>query len=402
MKARLMTGPRIIGGLLLAALALAIFVALREPPTPVDMAEVGRGPLTVTVDDEGETRVADLYVVSAPLTAHLLRVPLKPGDPVVAGRTVVARLKPVAPDLLSARRNAEIQATIQGLEARRASAEARVREARAARQLALLDFSRTEQLSRQGFASKATLDRARAARDQSTASVAEAAEAVDAIHHELEATRAQLIMPGSGSGGPGTVVLTSPVGGTVLRVPQESERVVPSGTPLVEIGDPDRLEIVTDLLSADAVQVRKGAPVLIESWGGEAPLKGRVRLVEPFGFTKISALGVEEQRVNVVIAFAEPRVAWARLGHGYRVIVRIVVSSAADVIRLPVSALFRTGNRWSVFGVDADGKARLLNVEIGRMNDESAEVLRGLRPGERVILHPGDQVMDGRRVEQRS
>lgn len=402
MKARLITGPRVIGGLLLAALALAIFFALREPAVPVEIAQVGRGPLTVTVDDEGETRVADLYVVSAPIAGRLLRVPLKPGDPVVAGKTVLARLQPVDPDLLSSRRYAEARGTIRSLEAQRASAEARVREVRAARQLALLDFSRAEQLSRQGFVSRATLDRARATRDQSRAAVAEAEQAVDALHHELEVARAQLITPGSGGSGLGAVTVTSPVGGTVMRVPQESERVVLSGTPLVEIGDPDRLEIVTDLLSADAVRVRKGALVLIESWGGDAPLKGRVRLVEPFGFTKFSALGVEEQRVNVVIAFAEPRAAWARLGHGYRVIVRIVVSSTSDAVRLPLGALFRTGNRWSVFVVDGEGKARLVHVGIGRMNDEMAEVLKGLRPGQKVIVHPGDQVVDGRRVEQRS
>jgi HlyD family secretion protein len=171
-----------------------------------------------------------------------------------------------------------------------------------------------------------------------------------------------------------------------MRVPQESERVVVAGTPLVEIGDPERLEIVTDLLSADAVRVRPGNEVLIEDWGGERPLKGRVRLVEPFGFTKISALGVEEQHVNVVVDFVEPRDAWQRVGHGYRATVRIIVGSVGNTVKLPIGALFRSKGQWSAFTVGADGRARLSRVEVGRMNDEEAEVISGLSPGDRVIL----------------
>ena len=174
-----------------------------------------------------------------------------------------------------------------------------------------------------------------------------------------------------------------------------------AGTPLVEVGDPERLEIVTDLLSADAVRVSPGADVLVEDWGGERPLKGRVRLVEPFGFTKISALGVEEQRVNVVIDFVEPREAWRRLGHGYRATVRIVISAAPNVLKVPISALFRTGREWSVFVVDSSGRARLRRVEAGRMNDAEAEVMRGLAAGDQVIVHPSDKVADGVRVRER-
>jgi HlyD family secretion protein len=195
--------------------------------------------------------------------------------------------------------------------------------------------------------------------------------------------------------------VTSPVSGYVLRVPQESERIVIAGTPLVEIGDPERLEMVTDLLSADAVRVRPGAPVLIEEWGGEQPLHGRVRLVEPLGFLKISALGVEEQRVNVVIDFLEPRQAWSRLGHGYRATVRIAVWSTRDAVRVPVSALFRSGRQWSVFAIDSEARARLRRVEVGPMNDEVAVVRRGLRAGDRVIVHPSDRVSEGVRVRER-
>lgn len=200
----------------------------------------------------------------------------------------------------------------------------------------------------------------------------------------------------------GSTDVVAPVSGRIMTVPQESERVVIAGTPLVEIGDPARLEIVTDLLSADAVRIKPDAPVEIDAWGGDRPLRGRVRLIEPYGFTKISALGVEEQRVNVIIALAEPREAWERLGHGYRVIVRIAVSSKPDVLRVPVGALFRHGDGWACLSIDADGRARLMPLTIVAMNDEMAEVAGDVDPDLRVILHPGDRVRDGVRVKEQS
>jgi HlyD family secretion protein len=402
MNSRFITGPRLIGGLILLAIAAAIFFSVREKPVPVEVARVTRGALAITVDDEGETRVANLYIVSAPVSGQLLRVPLKPGDKVVAGRTVVARLQPAAPEPLSSRRYAEMQATIRSLEAQYASAGARVREANAGQVLAAQEYARVDQLAQAGFVSKASLDRARAARDQADALVAEAGEAAKAARHGLDAARAQLVTAQSGGRGLGAVAVTSPVAGVVMRVPQESERVVLAGTPLVEIGDPDQLEVVTDLDSADAVRVKLAAPVLIDAWGGGRPLMGKVRLIEPYGFTKISALGVEEQRVNVIITFAEPRKAWERLGHGYRVVVRITISSVKNVVQIPISALFRAGNRWSAFVVGGDGKARLVYLDIGDMSDDMAEVRKGIEPGTRVILHPGDQVKNGRKVEERT
>jgi HlyD family secretion protein len=275
-----------------------------------------------------------------------------------------------------------------------------VAEARAENTVAEREFSRTSELARRGFVSQANVDRARGSRDRSRAASTEARQIVEATQQSLQAARAALLVAGTRARGSGSVNVTSPVGGFVLRVPQESERVVVAGTPLVEVGDPERLEIVTDLLSADAVRVRPGAEVLIEDWGGDRALKGRVRLVEPYGFTKISALGVEEQRVNVVIDFAEPREAFRRLGHGYRATVRIVVSASPEVLKVPISALFRTGRQWSVFLIDADGKARLRPIQVGRMNDEEAEVIRGIGLGDEVILHPGDKVADGVRVRR--
>jgi HlyD family secretion protein len=401
MKRKIVTGPRIIGALILIALATAIGFALRKPPVSVELGEVTRGPLTVTVDDLGETRVTDLFVVSAPVTGELLRVPLKPGDRVVARSTILGHVQPLAPAPLDARSVAQSEANVRALTAQLAAANARVAEAQADLRLAEREHARIETLAGRGFVSQANADRMRMARERARAAVVEARRGAEAAGHSLEAARAALILPGSRSGGRGAVAVTSPVSGYVLRVPQESERVVVAGTPLVEIGDPDRLEIVTDLLSADAVRVRPGAPVMIEDWGGERPLRGRVRLVEPFGFTKISALGVEEQRVNVVIDFAEPREALARLGHGYRATLRIATWSAPDVLRVPISALFRAQGHWSVFLVDDGGRARIVRAEIGHMTAELAEV-RGLRPGTRVILHPGDKIRDGVAVRGRN
>lgn len=398
MAARLITGPRIIGGLLLLALAIAVYFAVRQAPVPVEVGEVSRGPLLISVEDEGETRVANLYIVSAPMTGQLLRVPLKPGDPVIAGRTVLARIQPIQPEPLSSRRYAETLATIRALTSQQAAIGARADEARARRDLAERELERAETLFRRGFVSKAALERARAERDRALASFSEVREAAETARFDREAAEAQLITRGQGLGSTDVV---APVNGRIMTVPQESERVVIAGTPLVEIGDPARLEIVTDLLSADAVRIRPGAPVEIDAWGGDRLLRGQVRLIEPYGFRKISALGVEEQRVNVIIALSEPRDAWERLGHGYRVIVRIAVSSKPAVLRVPVSALFRHGEGWSCFAIDADGRAQLMPLTVVAMNDEMAEV-RNIDPGLRVILHPSDRVRDGVRVKEQS
>jgi len=399
MTKKIFTGPRVIGALVLVAGVLAVAFLLRTPPVTVELARIDRGPLTVTVDDLGRTRVIDLYTVSAPISGELDRSPLKVGNTVLANQTVVARIKPTLPGPLDARTQAQAQANVRALEAQSAAAQAGVAQAQAAATLAEQAYQRTEQLSAREFVAAATLDTARSERDRARAALAQARDSAESARHALEAARATLIVanPGAG-GGRGTVTVRSPISGEVLRVPQESERVVTAGTPLLEIGDPARLEIVAELLSSDAVKVAPGAAALIDDWGGEQALRATVRLVEPFGFTKISALGVEEQRVNVLLDFAEPRQAWQRLGHGYRATVRIEVWRSADVLRVPIGALFRSGNRWAVFSVDEGGHARLTPVEIGRINDEFGELREGLPLDARVILHPSDKVADGVRV----
>ncbi len=402
MKKRLFTGPRILFALFLIVLAAAITFALRKPAVPVDVGLVSRGAMMVTLDDLGETRVRDLYVVSAPVTGQLLRVPLKPGTLVAPHMTVLARIQPMEPSPLDARAYSQAQADVRQLEDRLSADRSRVTELRAQLAFSERDFARVNSLAGRGFVPQASLDRARAARDRDRAALNMAIRAADATAHNLESANAALLVSGTAAKGSGAVSVTSPVRGYVLRLPQESERTVVAGTPLVEIGDPKRLEMVTDLLSSDAVQVRAGAPVRIEEWGGERPLNGRVRLVEPYAFTKVSALGVEEQRVNVIIDFTEPLEAIQRLGHGYRGTVRIVTWSAPEVLKVPISALFRAGGQWSVFTVGRNSRARLRTVAIGHMNDEEAEVLGGLTAGEKVVVHPSNSVANGVSVKMRT
>lgn len=397
MAKRLITGSRVIVLLVLLALAATAWFMLRKPALEVETARVTRGPMTVTINDLGETRVRDLYTVASPVTGELLRVPLKPGMEVVKGQTLLAEIQPVQPSPVDPRSYAQTVANVSALEANLAAARARVQEAAAAERLARSDLARVEALLPNGFVTRARYDQARAELARSRAASTQAREAQDAALHSLQGAQASL--RGGGAAPRGQVVrMTAPVSGTVLRVLQESRRPVVAGTQLIEIGDPAAIEIVSDMLSADAVKVAPGAEVAIEGWGGDAPLKGRVRLVEPSGFTKISALGVEEQRVNVVIDLTDPRAAWQRLGDGFRVTVRIALWSGADVLRVPVGALFRQGQGWAVFAVDGEGKARLRPVRIGQMNDEMAEVLDGLAPGEQVIQHPGEKIAAGVRV----
>jgi len=386
--------------LLLAAALLWLF---RPAAVAVDLVTVARGPLLVGVSDEGETRVRDVYVVSAPLPGLMRRIELEVGDAVVADQTLVARIEPSDPSFLDVRSEAEARATVDAASAARTLAAAQVRRAQAELDFAQAELRRIEALARAHTVSASELDAAERRARTAEAALAETQAERKVRESEYQLARARLLTPGGArQRAPDCDCLNvfSPVSGSVLRILKESEGVVQSGTALVEVGNPDDLEIVVDLLSADAVRVRTGQRVIIEAWGGDAPLDGRVRRVEPFGFTKVSALGIEEQRVNVVIDITSPRERWLRLGHGYRVEPRIVLWESDDVLRVPLSALFRHEQRWAVFVVES-GRARLRPVEIGQGNGLEAEVVSGLEPGERVIAHPGDRVAPGARVTQR-
>ncbi|MDP6704968.1 MAG: HlyD family efflux transporter periplasmic adaptor subunit [Alphaproteobacteria bacterium] len=388
-----------------AVVTVALLYAFWPRPVPVDLAEIRRGLVRVTIEDEGETRVKDIYVVSAPLAGRLLRIEREVGDRIDANETLLATLEPADPSFLDARSEREAQAEVRAAEAAQGLAEAELARAEAELEFAEAELERARPLARKGTISLSALDRAVLEVKTRKAARATAQAALRVKRHELETARARLIAPAGGAvlaSGEATCCaeIRAPVSGQVLKILQESEAVVAAGTPLLEVGDPAALEIVVDLLSADAVKVRKGATVIIEEWGGDKPLSGRVLRVEPYGFTKVSALGIEEQRVNVVIAFDSPADEWQGLGHGYRVALGIVVAEANDVVVAPLGALFRAGDDWAAFVVE-DGRAKRRRISLGRRNQHEAEVREGLGAGEVVVLYPRGRVADGIAVTAR-
>lgn len=388
-----------LGLLLLAGLAYAF----RPRPVRVDFAVAERGSLVVTVDEEGETRVRDVFVLSAPVTGRARRVDVEAGDPVIAGETVVTEIEPTDPTLLDARSEIEGEAAIRAAEAGRDLAAAEVERAVAELEFARTELARQRSLMQRGVASSRDLDAARREHRTRQAALDTARAALQERSFELDRARARLVSPLEAEDPHGhceCIPIRAPVSGRVLRVVRESEGVVQAGEPLVEIGDPADLEVVVDLLSADAVKVEPGQRALLEEWGGDEPLAARVRRVEPLGFTKVSALGIEEQRVNVILDFTDPPERWRRLGHGYRVEARIVLWEGDDVLKLPLSALFRDGESWAVFVVE-DGVAHIRPVERGRHTGLEAEILSGLEAGETVVRYPSDQVDEGVRVAAR-
>jgi HlyD family secretion protein len=395
---RSLTNGRVLASL--AVIASLIAVALWPTTVPVDLTELARGPLLVTVDEEGVTRVRDRFVVSAPVAGRVLRIDLEPGDEVRRG-SVVARLRAEAPRLLDARTNAEAQAAIESSRAALGRARAEEERTKASLAQARRELARVRDLDREGLTTKQGVEVREAEVRVAEESTSAATYAVSVAASELQ--RAEARLAPSAPETPGLVVsVTSPIDGVVLRRVRESESVVPAGDPLLEIGDAHRLEIVADLLSTDAVRTRPGARVIVEQWGGDKVLDAKVRRVEPSGFTKISALGVEEQRVNVVIEFRDPAAAWAALGDAYRVEVRVVLWEGQNVLKVPTSALFREGEKWAVFAVQSDGRVRRTVIDIGHQTGQEAEVLSGLTEGAQVVLHPGDKVADGARVRPRS
>jgi len=390
---RLLTDRRLL--LSTVVIGSLIAIALWPSAVTVDVAPVSRGPLVVTIDEEGRTRVRDRFVVAAPVTGRVLRIELEPGDRVARG-DVVARLQPESPPLLDARMRAEANAAVDNTQASLGHARAEEQRARAALAQAQRDLARTRRLTAAGVMTAQDLEAREADALVAEEAVNAAAFAVRAASAEVERAQARVGTSVSARGG-GAVVVKSPADGVVLQRLRESESVVPAGEPLIEIGDPAQIEIVTDLLSTDAVRVRPGARAMIEQWGGETALAATVRRIEPAGFTKVSALGVEEQRVNVVLDFVDGGEECASLGDAYRVETRIVLWEAPNVLKVPTNALFRDNTQWAVYVVSG-GRARRTIVEIGHQTAQEAEVLDGLSEGANVIVHPGDLVRDGARI----
>lgn len=386
--------------LIVIALAIAALLAwaMRPRPVPADLATVERSALTVTLDQEGETRVRSRYEVSAPVAGRVLRIGLRPGDPVVAGETVLATFAPADPTPLDPRSRAEAEARVLSTRSSVGQAGARLAQARAELAFAEKELGRRRSLVDQGIETRERLDAAETEVESRRKAVDAARFAQAAAGHDAEMARAALVQRSGREAG--VLTLRSPVDGVVLQRHRESEAVVGPGEPLLSVGDPADLEVVADFLSADAVRIAAGQPAVVEQWGETEPLRAVVRRVEPHGVTKISALGVEEQRVDVVLDLVGPPERWARLGDGYRVQVRVVVWSGNDVLTVPTSSLFRRDGAWEVF-VAEGGVARRRPVEIGRRNPLLAQVTGGLEEGDQVVAYPSDEVEDGVKLAPR-
>ncbi|MFZ5719729.1 MAG: efflux RND transporter periplasmic adaptor subunit [Pseudomonadota bacterium] len=385
------------GGALLVAVVFALLLAPR--PVPVDAGAVVRGPIAETVADQGMARVREAYVVSAPVSGRLQRIDLDVGDRVQAGVTVVARIRPASADLLDPRTRAQAQAAVAAARAAVSAAAAQHEQALAETRRSAAELARVRRLSEQGFASAQALEVAEAAARMASAGADSAAAQLRVRRSELRAAEAALIGPDVAGGA--DVAVTSPASGYVTRVLQESERTVAMGAPLLEVGDNRGLEAAIEFLTQDAVRIREGMPAEIYDWGGPGVLPAVVRRVEPQGFTKISALGVEEQRVLVMLQFKGAEQDWSALGPGYRVWGRVVLRSTNAAVKAPLGALVRKDGGWAVFRI-AGGRARLTPVEVGAITDTEVEVRSGLEVGDPLVVFPSDRVRDDVRVKIRA
>ncbi|MCK3780216.1 HlyD family efflux transporter periplasmic adaptor subunit [Ensifer sesbaniae] len=397
-----------LGAMGVAAIAVAWFAWPR--PIPVDTARAAMGPMAVTADEEARTRVRHVYTVSAPVAGKVLRISrpdghdgtsLHVGDEVVASKTIVAVMQPVSPGMLDVRSRTELEAALVAANAVVTLAEAEIRRIDAAVSFARTELARAEGLARSNTIPARDLEKARFDLETIEAQLATAKAQLEVRRREQAVASARLLESGTdaGTNQDCCVKISAPESGRVLRIVQQDEAVVQAGAPLVQIGDPRDLEIVADFLSTEAVQIRSGAPVTIDGWGGPV-LRGRVVRVDPAGFAKVSALGIEEQRVGTVIDLVDPPESWERLGHDFRVIVHVAIWESNDALTVPASALFRRGDDWAVFAVK-DGRAHATLVRTGQRNSKLVEVLSGLSPGDRVVLHPSDRVVEGTAVAER-
>jgi HlyD family secretion protein len=395
----------IVGAAAAAGLGALAWLAMTPEPVPVDLAPVTRGPMEVTVNADGTTRIRDVFEVSAPVTGRALRSPVEVGEAVIAGETVVAVVQPGEPAFLDIRSRSQAEAAVKEAEAALKLAETAIAKAEADLRYSESQLERVRGLYDRGAVPRSQLDDAVLSRDIALAQYDSALAARDMRESELDRQRAMLIepnaMPLDRMAEECCVRITAPVSGRVLDVVNESARTVQAGAPLLTVGRLDDLEIVVDLLSSDAVRVAPGARAHVERWGGAGTLEAALREIEPAAFTKVSALGIEEQRVRALLDFTTPPEERAALGHNYRVYVRIVEWAADNVLRVPIGALFRADADWAVF-VAADDTARLRRIEIGQRNGDWAELRAGLDAGERVVLHPSDRVADGAAIVDRA
>lgn len=358
----------------------------RPQPLEVETALAREGPLEVSLTEQGETRAHDRYQITAPVAGRLLRLELHAGDRVTRGQAVAV----LQPTPLEPRLRLEAEAQAAAARAREREAAEQVARARAALDLAARELARAEKLFRSGDIPQQKVEQARSAETIARREADAALARQRAAAAEIDRAGAALLPAGREA----AVTVRAPTGGRVLRVSEPSERILAPGEPLLTIGDSARLEVVADVLSTDAVKLRPGLPAWLEQWGGDRPLRAVVQTIEPLGFTKVSALGVEEKRVPVRLDFVDPP---GPLGDGYRVDARIVLWSSPRTLQVPASAVFRCGDAWCLFRVDA-GLALRHPVTLGHRNDEAVEITGGLRPDDRVVIHPPRELRDGQRV----
>ena len=387
--------------IILGSIVLAIGYGFMPKPVIVETAAVKTGYMKVTVDEEGKTRVINRFIVSAPVAGFARRIELDVGD-IVQKEQVIIELEPLRSTVLNPRSRAEAEARVAAAQASLQAAKENVLAAGASAEFAKKDFGRITALFQDELVTREKLDEAETETRRADAALRSSEFAVEVVRYEMEAAHTALKYSAAREPKKYTekVIIRTPISGSVLKISHESEGVVREGESLIEIGDPHLLEVEVDVLSADAVKIKTGTPVLFERWGGDSPLKGRVRVIEPAGFTKISALGVEEQRVLVISDIVSPPGEWEQLGDGYRVEASFILWENNSVLQIPASALFRYGDSWAVF-VRKDRKAALRKVEIGYRNGLSAEITSGLAEGESVITHPDSSIRDGTRVRLR-
>ena len=403
----------------LAMLAVALGIvgmivyAILPKPVGVDLGTVESGPLKVTVDEDGRTRIKEQYVVSAPLSGRLLRIGLDVGDEVIAGETTIARIEPTDPELLDPRAQAQSEARVKAAEARLKQSQTQLDRTKASMDFAESEIGRLRGLREKGAATPSQLDQKEMQFRTATEDFRAAKFAEEIARFELQLEQAALLRTqdageateDDGSDAPassnnGQFIIRSPISGRVLKLEQESATIITPGTPLMQLGDPADLEVVVDVLSRDAVRIEPGAKAELDQWGGDDPLDATVRLIEPSGFTKISALGVEEQRVNVILDLDDPPEDRTTLGDNFRVEAHIVVWEEPTVLKVSNSALFRHEGQWSVFRIN-DSRAHLQPIELGHQNSLESEITSGVVEGNRIVLHPSDQVTDGVEVFER-
>ncbi|MBU4527810.1 MAG: HlyD family efflux transporter periplasmic adaptor subunit [Hoeflea sp.] len=394
---------RSLAGLAAAAvIGGAFFVAFGEKSILVDLATVTTAPMQVTVKEDGVTRIRNVYAVSSPIAGHLDRIEFSVGDPIGEGESI-AEIHPLDPPFLDTRTRTELMAGIDAARSSVAVAEVELIRARTGRNLVRASHTRAMKLAATNFISESELERLAGEVELAEAQVTSAEAMIALRRAELASAEARLAQPGqtriTATNGECCVEIVSPIAGTILALNAKSEQAVSVGQMIAEVGEPSDLEITVDLLSADAVKVRPGSPALVTDWGGTEELQAQVERIEPSAFTKVSALGISEQRVNAIIALTEPPP--EDLGHGFRVIVNLITWASDAVLQVPVSALYRDQGDWAVFRME-DGRARVTRVEIGHMTDRHAEILSGLSDGDRVVLYPGDALEDGSLIEDRA